>query len=159
MEQTVYQRDVIRCIWTGWRPGANWLTVSLISSSTYLLISRCWWGANCSTSWTNSATFGYGSGCCPCSFSLSRHGNCTTCAVVSSIWDERFLEARRWNTRENISIIDVIGWLESRITGFVIYREQILDLMAGKRTSNGRSWQVYRFLFLWSDQSDKTSRG
>lgn len=119
MEQTVYQGDVIPL---HFKPGmtstgANWSTTSLISSSTYLLISRCWWGGNCSTSWTNSATFGYGSGCCPCSFSLSRHGNCTTCAVVSSIWDERFLQAHPWNTRENITIIDVIGWLECRITG------------------------------------------
>jgi len=47
--------------------------------STYLPISRCWRGGNCSTSWTNSATSGCDSDCCPRSSSLARRDSCMTC--------------------------------------------------------------------------------
>lgn len=57
---------------------------------SYLPISRCWRGGNCWTSWTNSATFGCDSDCCPCSFSLAHRDNCMTCEWRLAL-DERFL--------------------------------------------------------------------
>lgn len=46
------------------------------SRASYLPISRCWRGGNCSTSWTNSATFGCDLDYYLCSFSLAHRNSC-----------------------------------------------------------------------------------
>jgi len=57
---------------------------------SYLPISRCWQGENCSTSWMNYATFGFDLDCYLCSSSLERRDSCTTYGWPLTL-DARFL--------------------------------------------------------------------
>lgn len=63
--------------------------------SAYLPISRCWRGANCSTSWTNFATFDCDLDCYLCSSSLIHRNSCTMYGWLLTL-DARFLLNRPW---------------------------------------------------------------